>query len=58
MVEPNPTDKDRYSISFNMNTSYLTNKIEDRGGNPRDYHPDELCFEVDDNGKLIHKLST
>ncbi len=58
MVEPNPTDKDRYSISFNMNTSYLTKGLESRQGHPRDFHPDELCFEIDNNGKLTHKLST
>lgn len=58
MVEPNSTNKDRYSISFNMNVKYLNHSPEGRHGSPQGFHPDELCFEVDNNGKLIHKLST
>ena len=57
MVEPNSTDKDRYSISFNMNVKYLSNSPQGRHGMPQGFHPEELCFEVDKNGKLIHKLS-
>jgi hypothetical protein len=57
MVEPNSTNKDRYSISFNMNVKYLNHSPEGRVGTPQGFHPDELCFDIDNNGKLIHKLS-
>jgi hypothetical protein len=57
MVEPNSTNKDRYSISFNMNVKYLNHTPEGRHGSPQGFHPDELCFDIDNNGKLIHKLS-
>lgn len=52
MVEPNLTNKDRYSISFNMNVSHLSKG--GRFGNPKGYHPDELTFTTDEDGKLIH----
>ncbi len=46
MVEPNLTDKDRYSISFNFDVS---------GGVPRENikNPD-LDFEIDENGDMIY----
>jgi len=53
MVEPNLTDKDRYSISFNMNVSYLGDRTS-AFGDPKGYHPDELTFTTDENGTLIH----
>jgi hypothetical protein len=51
MVEPNMTDKDRYSISFNMVVKYHG----DGGqfGEPQNYHPDEFLFEIDENGDPI-----
>jgi uncharacterized protein (TIGR02466 family) len=54
MVEPNMTQKDRYSISFNMNVTYLTAGLQARLGNPKGYHPDELTFTTDEDGKLVH----
>ena len=46
MVEPNLTQKDRYSISFNLDVS---------GGVPRENikNPD-LDFEIDENGDMIY----
>ena len=46
MVEPNLTQKDRYSISFNLDVS---------GGVPREKikNPD-LDFEIDENGDMIY----
>ena len=46
MVEPNLTDKDRYSVSFNFDVS---------GGVARDNlkNPD-LDFEIDENGDMIY----
>jgi len=51
MVEPNMTDKDRYSISFNMVIKYHSNGAH--FGDPKNYHPDEFLFEIDENGDPI-----
>ncbi len=46
MVEPNLTDKDRYSISFNWDVSGGVERVNIK--NP------ELEFEIDENGDLIY----
>ena len=51
MVEPNPTDKERYSISFNTNMEYLTN--EARTGEIENYSRDEFMFDLDNKGNPI-----
>ena len=51
MVEPNLTQKDRYSISFNMNMNFLS--ANSRFSQLQGFHPDELLFHTDENGKLI-----
>jgi uncharacterized protein (TIGR02466 family) len=56
MVEPNLTQKDRYSISFNMNMNFLSNKA--RHSQLQGFHPDELTFHTDENGKLIQNQTT
>jgi uncharacterized protein (TIGR02466 family) len=50
MVEPNPTDKERYSISFNCRVQQITNSRERRDpqGNPP--HENEFTFELDELG--------
>ena len=51
MVEPNPTNKERYSISFNCSLEYLNgNRVV--GENPQ-YNPDEFLFDLDVNGNPI-----
>ena len=51
MVEPNPTNKERYSISFNCSLEYLNgNRVV--GDNPQ-YNPDEFLFDLDVNGNPI-----
>ena len=56
MVEPNLTQKDRYSISFNMNVNFLS--AESRMSTSQGFHPDELTFHTDENGKLIQNQTT
>ena len=51
MVEPNPTDKERYSISFNTNMEYLT--PEARTGETENYCRDEFVFDLDNKGNPI-----
>ena len=51
MVEPNLTQKDRYSISFNMNMNFLS--ASSRLSTGKGFHPDELVFQTDESGKLI-----
>ena len=46
MVEPNLTQKDRYSISFNWDVSGGVERVNIK--NP------ELEFEIDENGDLIY----
>lgn len=56
MVAPNISDKDRYSVSFNM--AYHMTTPESRMGNPpKGWHPDENCFELDENAGLV-KINT
>lgn len=50
MVEPNTTDKDRYSISFNMGIQYRT---DDREGNHPGFDWAESLFDITPEGKLI-----
>ena len=56
MVEPNLTQKDRYSISFNMNMNFLSDNA--RHSQLQGFHPDELTFHTDENGKLIQNQTT
>ena len=51
MVEPNPTDKERYSISFNTNMQYTTATANQ--GNIENYCRDEFMFDLDKNGNPI-----
>jgi uncharacterized protein (TIGR02466 family) len=51
MVEPNPTDKERYSISFNTNMQYATATANQ--GNIENYCRDEFVFDLDKNGNPI-----
>ena len=51
MVEPNPTDKERYSISFNTNMQYTTATANQ--GNIENYCRDEFVFDLDKNGNPI-----
>lgn len=53
MVEPNMTDKDRYSISFNMEVRYHGDNAQQF--DPVDFHPDEFVFELDEMGRPIMK---
>lgn len=50
MVEPNPTDKERYSISFNINMDYVN---EGNMGNIENFNRDEFVFDLDVNGNPI-----
>ena len=54
MVEPNTTDKDRYSISFNIEIQHPNGEtlIEDNG---EEWHKENmgLVFKTDRFGKLI-----
>jgi len=54
MVAPNTTDKERYSISFNMNMQYHNPTY--RHGNVQNYNPNEFVFDIDDNGDPIVSL--
>jgi uncharacterized protein (TIGR02466 family) len=51
MVEPNPTDKERYSISFNTFIDYATPGAN--MGVTENYDRDELLFNLDEKGDLI-----
>ena len=51
MVAPNMTDKERYSIAFNINLQYIGNG--DRNGNIPNYNPDEFCFDIGKDGNPI-----
>ena len=51
MVEPNPTDKERYSISFNIEMKYTSS--EGHSGNIDNYNPDEFVYNISPNGRLI-----
>jgi len=53
MVEPNQTDKERYSISFNVGMDYL--EKDANIGKVENYHRDEYLFELDDKGNPITK---
>ena len=51
MVEPNQTDKDRYSISFNIDMKYMAKNAN--FGTIENYNPDEFLFDLDKNGNPI-----
>jgi uncharacterized protein (TIGR02466 family) len=51
MVEPNSTDKERYSISFNTSVTYKT--PDANKGHVKDWDKNELLFDLDENGALI-----
>ncbi len=51
MVEPNPTDKDRYSISFNINITYSGRDA--MVGNIENWNPNEFVFDLDPEGNPI-----
>ncbi len=51
MVEPNPTNKERYSISFNCTLDYRTDSAN--FGEIDYYNPDEFLFDLDDKGNAI-----
>jgi len=54
MVEPNPTNKERYSISFNCTLKYLNDDaIFCKGLEADNYNPDEFLFDIDDKGNAI-----
>ena len=51
MVEPNQTDKERYSISFNINMHYTESNAN--YGDIDNYNPNEFVFDLDQNGNPI-----
>ena len=51
MVEPNQTDKERYSISFNINMTYTDSNAH--LSNIDNYNPNEFVFDLDQNGNPI-----
>tara|TARA_B110000008_G_scaffold271870_1_gene303871 strand:- start:175 stop:876 length:702 start_codon:yes stop_codon:yes gene_type:complete len=51
MVEPNTTNKERYSISFNCTLNYLDDSA--RFGEVENYNRDEFLFDLDEKGNLI-----
>ena len=56
MVEPNYTDKERYSISFNMTMrSLLGSGVGEFGQDfsQEDYNHDEFVFNLDERGNPI-----
>lgn len=52
MVEPNLTNKDRYSISFNLVHEFRGKDIRS-GGQHKDWNPDEFVFDIDPKGNPI-----
>jgi len=54
MVEPNLTDKERFSISFNAGITYRT---KHKSFEPKGYNPAESLFEISTDGN-ISSLST
>lgn len=50
MVEPNQTDKERYSVSFNINMDYL---MGGNMGKNENWNPNEFVFDLDENGNPI-----
>lgn len=55
MVEPNTTDKDRYSISFNLETNDAHSGLRFKTDEQLNEENMDNVFEVDDMGKIIHK---
>ena len=54
MVEPNMTNKERYSVAFNIEMRYQTNQGR-FPINESTYNQDEFKFEIDSNGDPILK---
>lgn len=54
MVEPNMTNKERYSVAFNIEMRYSTNDAR-FPINENTYNQDEFKFEIDPNGDPILK---
>ena len=54
MVEPNMTNKERYSVAFNIEMRYQTNQGR-FPINEDTYNQDEFKFEIDSNGDPILK---
>ena len=55
MVEPNLSDKERYSIAFNIEMRYSGGIESRRPINEDTYNPDEFKFEIDSKGDPILK---
>ena len=51
MVEPNQTNKDRYSISFNIDVKYMVEDVD--FGEIENYNPNEFLFDLDEKGNPI-----
>jgi len=51
MVEPNQTEKERYSISFNISINHTSNTAQH--GDVHNYNPNEFVFDLDQNGNPI-----
>jgi len=54
MVEPNLTDKDRYSVSFNCLIRNFTDKYH---GEMEEYDENEFCFDLDEKGNPVFRSS-
>tara|TARA_B100000470_G_C19707942_1_gene354061 strand:- start:111 stop:830 length:720 start_codon:yes stop_codon:yes gene_type:complete len=54
MVEPNRTDKDRYSCSFNC---VIKNHGDPYHGEIQDWDADEFCFDIDVKGNPVFRSS-
>lgn len=51
MVSPNMTNKERYSVAFNINVEYISNG--NRHGMIDDYNHNEFSFDLDEKGNPI-----
>ena len=51
MVEPNITDKDRYSISFNCETNDLHSGLRIKSGKVLDEENADFVYEIDEFGR-------
>ena len=51
MVEPNTTDKDRYSISFNCETNDLHSGLQIKSGRVLDEENADFVYEIDEFGR-------
>mgnify|MGYP000075243605 FL=1 len=53
MVEPNPTNKERYSISFNSRVHHISSRTDRRPSQDEGVCPNEFTFELDALGNPI-----